>query len=121
MNANEFHVEEGALYELPGGATRSEKAPAYDMIPPEGLRRIARRFALGAEKHGAHNWKRSLETEADAAAFCREAYNHMLEHALKLASGECPEDDHLGAIGWAVVALAHVERKFMKRWTELQG
>jgi hypothetical protein len=106
-------------HKLPGGATRSEEAPAYHLIPVDGVRRIARRFGMGAKVHGAENWKRSLGTEANAAAFCREAYNHMIEHAFRMASGSCPDDDHLGAIGWAVAAIAFAEAKFGKRWTEM--
>ena len=104
---------------LPGGATRSEEAPRYDLVPREGIRRIALRYALGAKKHGEGNWKLSVQNEENAREFCIAAYNHMLEHAQKMANGEDPEDDHLGAIGWAVTVLAHCEEKFGKRWTQL--
>jgi hypothetical protein len=107
------------MHILPGGATRSEKAPRYDLIPIEGLERIAERFSLGAEKHGEGNWKQSLATESNAYAFCKEAFNHAIHHANKMVSGIDPEDDHLGAIGWFVVVTAHVEEKFGKKWTHL--
>lgn len=74
---------------------------------------------MGLEKYGQDNWKRSLETREGAYAFAAEAYNHMLEHATKMAAGLEPEDDHLGAIGWAVQYLAEVEERFECRWTEL--
>jgi len=106
-------------FSLPGGATRSEKAPRYDLIPHEGIRRIANRFSLGAEKHGEGNWRLSVVNEKDARQFCIEAYNHMVEHAAKMASGDYPEDDHLGAIGWAVTVLSYCEERFGKRWTLL--
>lgn len=107
------------LYKLSGGATRSEKAPRYDLVPREGIRRIANRFELGAEKHGAGNWMLSLQNETDARQFCIEAYNHLLEHAQKMAGGENPEDDHLGAIGWAVTVLSFCEKTFQKKWTSI--
>ena len=105
------------MYQLKGGATRSEQAPRYDLVPSTGLRRIAQRFALGAEKHGEGNWKLSVQTEEEAYSFCREAYNHMIEHANKMISGvdiEC--DDHLGAIGWAVMVFAYCEDRYGKPW-----
>jgi hypothetical protein len=107
------------LYKLEGGTTRSEKAPAYHLVPPAGFRRTALRFGLGAEIHGAYNWMKSLSDETTARAFCEEAYNHMLEHALKMAACVDQGDDHLGAIGWAQAALAHVEEVFGKSWTDL--
>jgi hypothetical protein len=107
-------------YVLPGGATRSEKAPAFHLVPPYGARRTAQRFALGAEKHGVDNWKKSCEVgPRDARIFAEEAYNHMLQHALKMRNAEDPSDDHLGAIGWAVEVLAFIEAVYEKPWTEL--
>jgi hypothetical protein len=107
------------LYGLPGGATRSEKAPPYHLVSPFALRRIAERFALGAVKHGERNWERSIQTESDAARFAQEAYNHMQEHMYKMLAKSDPEDDHLAAIGWAVVVLSQIEQTFGKPWTTL--
>lgn len=106
-----------AKYELPGGATRSEQALPYHLIPTTGLRRIAERFALGAAKHGERNWELSLESKEDAHALAVEAYNHLQEHLLLMLDGT--EDDHLGAIGWAVCILSAVEKQYNCRWTDL--
>jgi hypothetical protein len=106
-------------YKLAGGTTRSEKAPAYHLVPPAGPRRTALRFGLGAEIHGAYNWLKSLSDETNARAFAEEAFNHMQEHMNRMAACVDPQDDHLGAIGWAQAALAHVEEVFGKPWTEL--
>ena len=114
-------IIEEVKYALPGGATRSEQAPAYHLVPPDGLRRIAQRFALGAKKHGEYNWERSIIKEEDAAAFAKEAYNHMLEHTMKMIGGRHVSDDHLAAIGWAVVVLAQIEAIHGKPWTQLKG
>ena len=48
----------------------------------------------------------------------------MIEHALKMGSPDNLEwkdieDDHLGAIGWAVCVIAYCEEKFNKKWTDL--
>lgn len=107
------------LYTTPGGATRSEKASAFHLIPRAGLRRTAKRYALGAEIHGEFNWMLSLDTEANALVWAREAFNHGMEHMLKMANGIEPDDDHLGAIGWAQTQLAYIEEKFNCRWTDL--
>jgi hypothetical protein len=104
---------------LPGGATRSEQAPSYHLIPAAGLHRIAVRYALGAETHGEGNWLLSVSTREDARVFVREAYNHAFKHLIRMNDGIDPEDDHLGAIGWYVCAVAEVERRFGCRWREL--
>ena len=106
-------------YELPGGAQRSTQAPAFHLLRAVGLRRLARRFQLGATAYGDKNWLRSLERESDAAVFCREAFNHLMEHALKCSNGEEPFDDHLAAIMWGAQAIMEAEDKFKKRWIEL--
>lgn len=103
------------------GATRSEQAPSFHLIPSAGLIRIAQRFALGAQLHGADSWKAAITNEHDALLWAQEAYNHMHLHMLKMASGDHPDDDHLGAIGWAVTVLAHIEAKYRKLWTSLDG
>lgn len=102
-----------------GGGTRSEEAPAYNLVPGQGHKRIAKRFSLGAKIHGVDGWKKSCQTEKDAAAWAKETFNHMQEHMLKMSTGRFPDDDHLGAIGWGVEVLAYLEDKFNKPWTEL--
>lgn len=114
-------AQKKSLHTVQGGGTRSEKAPPFHLVPREGFRRTAQRFGLGAEHHGPWNWMQSIQTEEDAYAWCVEAYNHMMEHALKMVSGDCPDDDHLGAIGWAQSVLAHCEAKYKKLWTSLNG
>jgi hypothetical protein len=106
---------------LPGGATRSEKAPEYHLVLFYGLRRTARRYGLGAEKHGEWNWIQSvLLSEEAAAAFCDEAFNHLMEHLHKMTAGLDPMDDHLGAVGWAQSALCYAEYVWQKPWTEFR-
>lgn len=119
-----IRVEHAAIpekFEIPGGATRSEEAPAYHLSHPSGYRREAERAALGAEKHGAYNWRRSLDTKEHAAAFCIEAYNHIQEHMLKLVSRANLLDDHLGAIRWGAGAICEAEGIYGRDfWTEIK-
>lgn len=104
---------------LPGGTTRSERAPSFHLVPYAGTVRVTRRFELGAEVHGPNNWKKSIhESEAAAAGFCLEAYNHMMKHAIHMTSYD-PNDDNIAAVGWAVFVLAYAEQHWGKPWTEL--
>lgn len=75
------------------GAQSSEQKPRYDLIPLEALRREAVRMAEGAETHGERNYLKGK----DDAAFRRDRINHLIEHALKWASGDRTED-HLAAV-----------------------
>ena len=90
-------------------------------MPPEGTRIIAQRFGVGAEIHGEYNWMESCNTPEDAFKFARGCYNHMIEHAIRMGSGDHDNDagGNLGAIGWAVYALAYIEAKYECHWTEL--
>lgn len=119
-SSKRVHLKEEKII-LPGGGTRSEGAAPFYLVPRDGLRRIALRYGLGAEKHGADNWKNSCSTEENALVWCRMCYDHMMEHMLKMQTGDFPDDDHLGAIGWAQTQLAYVEEKFGKLWTSLNG
>lgn len=104
---------------LGGGGTRSAGCPPYHLVPLDGLERTAKRFALGAEKHGAFNWLQSVQTRQDAFIWCQEALNHMQAHLSKLQKGDT-SDDHLGAIGWAQSVIAYVEATYHCNWWELQ-
>ena len=107
------------MHVFSSGVRRSEKKPPYHLVPREGIERTAKRFAFGALKYGENNWQKCLVSESAAAEFCQDAYNHLYEHATKMAAGLEPEDDHLGAIGWAQSVLCLVESRFNKKWTEL--
>jgi hypothetical protein len=79
------------------GATRSEKALRYSLIPPEALKRIAARFTLGETQYGANNWKKGMPIDV--------TIDHLEEHLRKFKLGSDHSDDHLGAMGWAICAL----------------
>ena len=75
------------------GASSSEVKPRYDLIPPEALEALGKRFALGARTHGDRNYEKG----ANDPAFVTDRYNHLIEHAIKAANGDTSED-HLGAV-----------------------
>lgn len=131
LSDNKMDFVDPPKHKLEGGTTRSEKAPAFHLVPSAGPKRIARRFDLGAEVHGEGNWMKSIvASEKTAHAFCREAYNHMLAHAMNMLGfprkhemgvdqANIKEDDDLGAIGWAVCVIAYAEEYWGKKWTDL--
>jgi hypothetical protein len=75
------------------GASSSEVKPRYDLIPPEALKALGQRFALGAATHGDRNYEKG----ANDPVFVLDRFNHMVEHAIKAANGDQSED-HLGAV-----------------------
>lgn len=75
------------------GAKSSVEKPRFDLIPLVALRAVAARFAYGAERHGANNYEKG----ANDPLFVRDRCNHLIEHAMKAASGDTSED-HLGAV-----------------------
>jgi hypothetical protein len=83
------------------GAKRSDDVEGgYHLIPPEGLRRLAGRFLLGAKKRGVNNWKKGMPAS--------DVVDHMQVHLTKYANGD-RTDDHLGAVAWGCFALAYFE------------
>ena len=94
-------------YKLPGGATRSERAPDYSLIPVAGMECIVRRFELGRDTHGSWQWMKSLDTLENAQNFSLEAINHLYVHLASMLTDGTEKDDHLGAVGWAVCVLAY--------------
>lgn len=80
-------------WKSPSGAVSSEQKPRYDLIPAVALEREAIRMAEGAAVHGENNYQKG---KGDPVFF-KDRVNHLLEHAIKYASGDRSED-HLAAI-----------------------
>lgn len=79
--------------EFESGAKSSVEKPRYDLVPLVAMRAVAERFGYGAERHGARNYEKGYNDPS----FVRDRLNHLLEHAMKAASGDTSED-HLGAV-----------------------
>ena len=86
------------------GAKSTERKPAYDLLPVEGISRGAIRMAEGASSHGPRNFEKG----ARDAEFVRDRTNHMVEHALLYAHGD-RTTDHLGAVIANACMLARLE------------
>ena len=93
-----------ALTRFSTGATRSADADEtrYDLIPPNPLKRLARRYAMGAATHGERNWERGLPTGS--------TINHLMRHLELWRAGD-RSDDHLAAVAWGAFALMFFEEE----------
>lgn len=93
------------------GARSSEHQPRFDLIPANGLRRLARRFELGAVKHGEDNWRKGLGDRDWLLERINHAHNHL--HRLA-ASIKGPifdvTDDDAAAVAWCGVVLCESPR-----------
>ncbi len=86
---------------FPSGAKRSKKSERFDLICPVGLKRIARRYALGAAKYSDFNWCLGVPAS--------ECLNHLIAHVVDFMENGNSKDDNLAAIAWNAIALMHYE------------
>lgn len=77
-----------------------EGKPRYDLIPTEGLHRLADLYARGAEKYDDNNWQKGQP-------FSR-AYASLFRHVIAWREGDRSED-HLAAVAWNSFALMWYE------------
>ncbi len=97
--------EEEEKVAFDSGATMSAVAERFDLICPAGLRRLASRYALGAEKHGDINWCLA----GNDPKFQRARLNHLIKHLVAYLRNGNADDDNLAAIAWGAFALMHYE------------
>ncbi len=79
-----------------------EGKPRYDLIPVEGLRRLADLYARGAEKYDDDNWKKGQP-------FSR-VYASLFRHMMAWREGDRSED-HMAAVAWNAMAIMYYEEK----------
>jgi hypothetical protein len=72
--ATQKKVSEVGLHAFEGGATRSRKPERRELIPSAAIDALARRLALGAERHGEGNWK------LGGPDFRKATINHLIAH-----------------------------------------
>ena len=90
----------------PSGAKSSERQPRYDLIPATALRRVVRRFELGAEKHGEGNWKKGIGDPAWLLDRVNHAITHLYKVAEEIKAGYRDKDDNAAAVAWAGLILS---------------
>lgn len=81
--------------------TQSGK-PRFDLIPAEGLRRLADLYARGAEKYDDDNWKKGQPYSR--------AYASLFRHLIQWREGDRTED-HMAAVAWNAFALMYYEER----------
>lgn len=82
------------------GAVRSADCDnvRYDLISPIGLRALAKTYAEGAEKFGAHNWENGMPAT--------DMLNHAIAHIFNFLEGN-RDEDHLGHAAWNIIGAIH--------------
>ena len=95
--------DSGAREEFDSGARRDTQdgKPRYDLIPPGPLKRLAELYERGLQKYGENNWTKGMPTSRYLAS----AFRHLEAYR----SDEDPEEDHLAAVLWNVMAIMHFE------------
>lgn len=96
------------------GATSSQQVTRYDLCFFPFFTRVAGVFEYGATKHGDVNYQKCISVDNDGirtldVRFVRDRFNHGFKHLLNLKTGQEPERDNIGAVGWALSMLAWVE------------
>jgi hypothetical protein len=92
------------------GAERSADCDdvRYDLITPIGLRALAKTYAEGATKFGAHNWENGMPAT--------DMLNHAISHVFSFLGGDRTED-HLGHAAWNILGAIHS----IEKWPELNS
>lgn len=90
------------------GAERSADCDdvRYDLITPIGLRALAKTYAEGAAKFGAHNWENGMPAV--------DMLNHAIAHIFSFLGGN-RDEDHLGHAAWNVLGAIHS----VEKWPEM--
>src|SRR5688572_1216331 len=95
------------------GAKSTEQKPRYDLCELVAFTRWAARMAKGAGTHGPRNYQKG----ANDPVFRTDRINHLIEHALRYASGD-RSDDHLGAVMANAGMLIWIDEQKAKTFDE---
>lgn len=103
-------------------AMSSHQALFYHDIPPELLRRIAKRYTGGHVKYSKEitmnlNWRMGLNDPH----YVMDRLNHMIGHMVEFLDTGNQNDDNLGAIAWCAGFLMEVERLHPKVLKQIIG
>lgn len=105
MAKREYKTKDsGERQNFPTGMVRDIQTgkPRFDLIPPEGLRRLADLYARGAEKYGDDNWKKGQPYSR--------AYASLFRHLIQWREGDRSED-HMAGVAWNAMALMFYEEQ----------
>lgn len=105
MSNRKFTTKDsGKRQSFPSGMVRDvqDGKPRFDLIPVEGLHRLADLYARGAEKYGEDNWKKGQPYSR--------AYASLFRHLIQWREGDRSED-HIAAVAWNAMALMYYEEQ----------
>jgi len=88
----EFHT--GAVRDMHTGKGR------FDLLPPEGITRIARIYEAGCIKYGDRNWEKGIPINS--------FIDSGLRHLFKYMQG-MKDEDHLAQAGWNILCALTME------------
>lgn len=91
--------------------------PIHEYVPQCAIDAIARRFAMGAKKHGEWSWKHQDKE------FYRDRAVHAIKHIENWLAGDETDPDNLaGAICDIAIVIYHDEKeRVIKQWAESEG
>jgi len=72
----------------------------YDLLPPSGVRRLAKHYENGAIKYGDRNWQLGQPSSR--------YMDSLLRHAFSYLDGK-RDEDHLAAIAWNAFGIIYNE------------
>ena len=101
-------MEQEGKETFPGGATRNNDLAdvAWNLVPWDGVRPIAKVFAEGVPSHGKRNWESGQDPES--------TFNHLLDHLFRWWHGDRgSKENHLAKAGWGIVTLLAFEAREM--------
>lgn len=101
--ANTKQVTRDQKQTFEGGATRTAQAVRYDLMPKAALTALSRRLTLGAERHGASNWRKGGEE------FRRATASHLMAHLLDYLENGNSSEANSDAIICNAAFLCHFE------------
>lgn len=108
MSESDFTtLDSGQREDFPTGSRRDARygKGRYDLLPHEGIARLAQLYERGAVKYGDRNWEKGqpLSRFADS----------MLRHAFQAAAG-MKDEDHLAAVAWNALAMISTEARIRR-------
>lgn len=101
-------MEQEGKETFPGGATRNNDVAdvAWNLLPPDALREIAKIFAEGVKSHGARNWESGQDPESTV--------NHLLDHFFRWWYGDRNgKENHLAKAAWGIITLLAFQQRGM--------
>lgn len=86
---------------FPSGAVRNDdNTPAYTLMPPCAIRRLANIYKVGEQHYPNRQWRKGIPVT--------NIVDHALEHLMKWLEGSRTED-HLAKVAWAMFSLMYYE------------